>query len=193
MDTTGLALLISVAALVLGVATYHLKRRETKRAELRERLQSPQLSLYLRDAATELVGETKYRIWRFALLITNSSDRENSVVSAACGISYRTNGEHIHNVAIPVHVCRAENLASDSKLNLPLWLNGRDAKAGVLSFGAPDSVLAGRDIVGYVVTLEDANGKEYQAETIVVIEAGGEDEEAILEAGGQGDTGANRT
>ncbi len=169
-------MLISVSNLLLGIASYRLKRQAGKRAELRERRECPELSLYLSDAATELIGDAGYRIWRFSLLVTNRSDRENSVVRAECRISYRTTGEHIHNVAIPSLMDRRGNATSNRELELPLRLDGRAAKAGVLSFGASNSTLAPHDIVSYIITLEDAYNKEYQIEAIVVMEVAGPDD-----------------
>ena len=176
MDTAGLAILISAVGLVLLAASYRLKRQAAKRAELRERRQRPHLSLHLRDAATELVGDADYRIWRFSLLLTNRSDRENSVVRAECRIEYRNTGDHIYNVAIPVHTGQDGNVATIDELKLPTRLNGWEAKAGVLSFGAPESALAGHNIIGYLITIEDAHGEEYQVEAIVVMEVAGQDD-----------------
>ena len=176
MDITGIATLISVVSRVLGIDSYRLKRQAAKRAELRECRERPELSLYLSDAVTELIGDAEYRIWRFSLMVTNRSDRANSVVHAECRISYRTTVDHIHNVVIPSLTDTGENVASNRELQLPLRLDGRAAKAGVLSFGAPNSTLAGYDIVSYIITLEDAYGKEYYIEAIVVTEVAGQDD-----------------
>ena len=176
MDSTRLSVLIAAIGLLLLIARYRLRHRVDKRAELKQCREHPRLTLYLRDAATELVGDAAYRIWRFSLLVTNQSDRENSVVQAECRISYRTTGEIIHSVAIPVHTGPGEHVATISDLNVPLRLDGREARAGALSFGAPDSALAGHDIVGYTIALEDAHGQEYLAEPIVVMELDRENE-----------------
>ena len=97
MDSTRLSVLIAIIVAAVAVASYRLHRRADKRAELKEGRENPRLTLRLREAATELAGDPKYRIWRFSLLVTNQSDRENSVVHAECRISYRTTGDHIHN------------------------------------------------------------------------------------------------
>ena len=134
------------------------------------------LSLYLRDADTALESDAEYRIWRFSLLVTNESDHENSVVDAECYILYRISGDHVHNVAIPVYTSPGEHVVSAAVLNVPLRLDGREAKAGVLSFRAPDSTLAEHDIVGYLIALSDAYGTVYRAEPIIVKEVIGDDE-----------------
>jgi len=168
--------LISGSSLLLAIASYRLKRQAAKRAESRERRERPELSLYLSDAATELACDADYRIWRFSLLVANRSDRENSIVRAECRVSYRTTGGYIHNVAIPSLADHRESAASNREIELPLRLDGRAAKTGVLSFGASNSTLTGHDIVSYIITLEDAYGKDYQLETIVVMEVAGQDD-----------------
>ena len=176
MDIIGLASLGELVSRVLGFGSYRLKRQAAKREELREVRERPELSLYLSDGATELTGDAEYRIWRFSLLVTNRSDRENSVVRAECRISYRTTGAHIHNVTIPNRMDPRGQVGSNRELELPMRLDGRAAKAGVLSFGASNSTLAGHDIVGYTLTIEDAYGKEYKVEAIMVMEVPGEDD-----------------
>ena len=120
MDSTRLSVLIAIIVAAVAVASYRLHRRADKRAELKEGRENPRLTLRLREAATELGGDPKYRIWRFSLLVTNQSDCENSVVHARCRISYRTSGSHtrnvhtrnvdICNVDVPVYAGHGDNL-----------------------------------------------------------------------------------
>lgn len=182
-----LTVLIPILLTVLAVARYRLHHRADRRAELKERREHPRLTLYLHNAATELVDDATHRIWRFALLVTNHSDRENSVTHAECRISYRTTGEDIHTVAIPAHASHGDSGRSTGELTVPLQLDGREARKGVLSFRAPNSALAGHDIIGYTIALEDAHGKEYLAEPIVVMETGSESGQASREAEDQDD------
>ena len=116
MNSTSLSALISILgafvsaiAAAVSVASYRLRRRADRRAELKASREDPSRSLYLRDAVTEVVGDDRCRVWRFSLTVTNESDRENSVVQAECRVAYRTSGEAIHNVSIPVY---SEQVAS---------------------------------------------------------------------------------
>ena len=177
-----LGAVISAIAAAVSVASYRLRRRADQRAELKERREDPSLSVYLHDAETEVVGDDRCRVWRFLLTVTNESDRENSVVQAECRVSYRTAGEHVYNVSIPVYADHGDAVVSTDKLGVPLRLDGRQAIEGVLTFGAPDTVLAGGDIVGYRIILKDAYGKTYQTEALVVLEQPGEHQETRPEA-----------
>ena len=177
MTSTSLSALISILGAVISaiaaavsVASYRLRRRADQRAELKEKREDPSLSVYLHHAETEVVGDDSRRVWRFSMRVTNESDLENSVVQAECRISYRTTGEVIHNVSIPVYADHGDAVGPTDQLDVPLRLDGRQAIEGVLTFGAPDTVLAGRDIRGYVIAVSDAYGREYCIESIHVRE-----------------------
>ena len=177
-----LGAVISAIAAAVSVASYRLRRRADKRAELKKRREDPSLSLYLGGATTEVVGIAGQRIWRFALRVINQSDHENSVVHAECRISYRTERGPMCTVAIPVVGDVGSSSSSVEALNIPLQLDGREARSGVLSFGAPDPALAGRAIHGYVIAVSDAYGREYCTESIYVREVSSGNEQASLEA-----------
>ena len=161
---------ISAIAAAVSVASYRLRRRADQRAELKEKREDPLLSVYLHDAETEVVDNDRCRVWRFWLTVTNESDRENSVVQAECRVSYRTTGEDIHKISIPVYADHGDAIASTDELSVPLRLDGRQAIEGVLTFGAPETILAECDIRGYVIAISDAYGREYFIESIYVRE-----------------------
>lgn len=172
MDGVGLSVLVAIASLVVAIVSLWPRFRAHRQAERKARREDPSLSLYLRDAVTEVLSNANYRIWSFSLVVTNRSDRANSVVDAECRISYRTSGDYIHNFAIPVHAGDDHRAPPADDLRVPFRLEGSEAKAGLLSFGAPESTLAGHYIVGYVVVLKDAFDREYSLEPIVVEERG---------------------
>ena len=189
MNSTSLSALISILgafvsaiAAAVSVASYRLRRRADRRAELKASREDPSLSLYLRDAVTEVVGDDRCRIWRFSLTVTNESDRENSVVQAECRVAYRRSGEAIHNVSIPVYSEHVDAVVSTDELDVPLRLEGRQAIDGVLTFGAPDPVLAGCDILGSVIAVSDAYGRKCCTESIYIREVSRKNEQASLEA-----------
>lgn len=147
-------------------------------AEAQQQGRQPQIVLYLVDGYIRPVAAG--RIYAFSLLVSNTSDSDNSISRLELVISYRRRTEPLANMALPHDAGLTAHLPNRDVQTLPIPcpLPAHQTAAGWALFTLPDAVIEDAVIEGYIVTVSDSHGLTSAVEPIILHEIVDEEEVA---------------
>lgn len=176
-----------VAALI-AYQSFRMSKRSLRLAEDQARQRQPKLVPYLTEGYVKSLPEGQFRVYAFAISLSNPSDADNSVAKLELQLSYsRASGT---DLAIKLHhdSSLAPNFLLDETVVFPVpgRIGAHQTVAGWALFRLDDAVLADADIDAYEVLILDTHGLVSALEPIIIREFA--DEERISKGEGHAST-----
>jgi hypothetical protein len=152
----GLSLVIS---LVLGVRNRGTAKRALALSEAQEARRAAKVELHVNEALSWRRRSEGDRLLGFHLLVTNPTDRQNSLVDAELHLTYGLNGV-LTTVKVP-HLTNATGITLPTEVDLiemPTRLDANQAVSGWFVFRITDGLTLNRPIDRYDVIIRDVHG-----------------------------------
>ena len=142
-------------------------------AESQEERRRPSLAVYLDKGFVRHVSEQdSSRVYAFLLLISNTSDMNNSVARIDLHLTYIAPTQLKMTVKFPSDLTVAGQFSEDQSHNLmpPFRLDSHRTVAGWICFRADEELLQDTTVEGYAVVVTDSHGNYSTVESVIVRE-----------------------
>lgn len=145
----------ALAALLISLVSLHYSRKGLVLAEAQDRRRQPKLLPEYLSGHFSTDPVTGGRTYNLELAIRNPTDSDNAVARIELNLTYRlTDG-----TLIIARVAAANDRAQRPVLSVPQRVGAHETVAGWCAFAVDTGVIAGRQIEGYVVELNDSHGQ----------------------------------
>ena len=172
------ASIIAAISAIIALRSNSFSKMALKLAERQEQRQQPSLTIYLRDSYVRYVdAEPRHRIYGFWLLISNTSESDNSIAHLDLLVTY----------TMPSGIQMTLKVPSDSTLGLgipdvagaliiPTRIDGHQTIGGWSYFKVGEALLAESVVEGYTIAISDVHGGLTTIEKSIVQELVDENE-----------------
>lgn len=152
------AIIISVISLIISYNNYKFNQEANKILKLRFDSEAPQFELFLNE---QLMKEKDdYVEYFFSVLISNMSDKKNSIRNIELEIHYKF-GERDNSIKFDYNLIMINQESIIAQL--PIDIDERSSKKINITFNVPIALRNDKDIISYSVNVYDI----FQIETTV--------------------------
>lgn len=160
------AIIISVISLAISYNNYRFNREANKILKLRFDSEAPQFELFLNE---QLMKAKDNRIeYFFSILISNMSDKKNSIRDLELEIHYEFEGRD-NSIKFDYNSIRIINQES-IVTHLPIDIDERSSKKIDITFDVPIDLRNDKDIISYSVNVYDVFQKKTTVDAMLVNE-----------------------
>jgi hypothetical protein len=165
---------LSVAvSLVLGRSNRATAKRALALSERQEARRDTRIDLYLNESVSWRGRPGSNRVLGFHILISNPTDRANSLVDAELHLTYDLAGV-VTTLKVGHTDASVPPPAGVSPLSLPTRLDANEATSGWLFFQVSQALAGDREIDRYDLVLRDIHGLEETRQVTIFREAADE-------------------
>lgn len=159
---------ISAGAVVISLSNRRTARRSLQLSEQQEARRDSRIDLYLIDSLDEQPTSGD-RLLAFQVLISNPSDRDNSIVAAEVHLTYSLEAV-VTSVKVRHGIDRGTSsaFAGVKPLDLPVALDANGAVSGWLLFRIDSALTGGRPVDRYDLVIQDVHGTQESRQVTVI-------------------------
>ncbi len=159
------AIIISTISLIISYNNYKFNKDANKILKLRFDRESPQIELFLNEQLMK--KENDYMEYYFSILISNMSDKKNSIRGIELEIHYKF-GEINNSIKFD---CNSIKINPESSLSqVPIYINERSSKKIDITFNVPMALRYEKDIISYSINLYDVFHNKSTVDAMLVNE-----------------------
>lgn len=160
---------ISAGAVAISLSNRRTARRSLQLSEQQEARRDSRIDLYLIDSLDEHQATSGGRLLAFQVLISNPSDRNNSIVAAEVHLTYNLEAV-VTSVKVRHGIDRGTSsaLAGVKPLDLPVALDANGAVSGWLLFRIDRALTGGRPVDRYDLVVQDVHGTQESRQVTVI-------------------------
>lgn len=145
----------ALVALLISLVSLHYSRKGLVLAEVQDRRRQPKLFPEYLSGYFSTDATTGARTYHVNLAIRNPTDSDNAVARIELNLTYRLPD----NTLITARVAAANDGAQRPILSVPQRVGAHETVAGWCAFVVDPAVIAGRQMEGYTVELNDSHGQ----------------------------------